>query len=68
MITREIGDRRGEGNALWNAALAHEALIERDGALGKAKAAFVIYRAIEDPSAAKVAASLCERGVDPYSL
>jgi tetratricopeptide (TPR) repeat protein len=68
VIAREIGDRRGEGNALWNAAIVHELLNERDDALGKVKAAFVIRRAIEDPNAAKVAAWLRERGVDPDSL
>ena len=68
VIAREIGDRRGEGNALWNAALAHEKLGARDGALGRAKAAVVIYRAIEDPYAVKVAAWLRERGVDPDGL
>ena len=68
MSAREIGDRRGEGTALWNAALTHEALGDGDGALGRAKAAFVIYRAIEDPTAAIVAAWLRERGVDPDGL
>ena len=68
VITQEIGDRRGEGNALWNAANAHEELSEGDDALGKAKAALVIYRAIEYPEAAMVAEWLRERGVDPDSL
>jgi len=67
-IAREIGNQRGEGHALWNAALANEALGEGDEAHSKAKAAFVIFRAIEEPNAAKVAAWLRERGVDPDRL
>ncbi len=67
-FAREIGDRRGEGNALWNMALAHETLNEPEQALEKATTGFVIYRAIEDPNAAKVAAWLREYGVDPDSL
>ena len=49
-LTREIGDRRGEGIALWNAVEEHEKLGETDIALEKAKAAWVIYRQIEDPT------------------
>ncbi len=67
-IVRENGDRRGEGNALLNMSLAHERLNEPEQALEKANIGFVILRTIEDPVAAKVAAWLRERGVDPDSL
>jgi tetratricopeptide (TPR) repeat protein len=67
-IAREIGDRRGEGNALWNIAEAHGKLGETATAIEKAKAAFVIRRAIEDPNAVMVAAWLREHGVDPDRL
>ena len=40
---REIGDRRGEGNALWDMSLAFDTLGER------ARAALEIFVQIEDP-------------------
>jgi len=33
LITQEIGDRRGEGSALWNKALAYERMGEREQAV-----------------------------------
>ena len=60
IITREIGDRRGEGNALFNSALAHDSLGNRPEAIARAVAALAIYEAIEDPNAAKVRATLAE--------
>jgi hypothetical protein len=38
----EIGDRRGEGTALWNTALALEELGDREAAIGCAAAALTI--------------------------
>jgi hypothetical protein len=43
MIAREIGDRRGEGNALINSADEHEKVGEHDKAIAKAKAGLVIF-------------------------
>jgi len=59
-IAREIGDRRGEGNALWNSALALDKLGDRAQAITRAEAALRIREAIEDPNAAKVRARLAE--------
>lgn len=68
VIAQEIGDRRGEGSTLWNMAFTYEKLGETDAALDRAKAAFVIFRAIEHPHVPQGAAWLRERGVDPDSL
>lgn len=57
-IAREIGDRRGEGNALWNSALAHDSLGERAEAVRRAEAALAIREAIEDPNADMVRGTL----------
>ena len=51
MITREIGDRRGEGNALWNKALALHELGDRAAAIAHAQGALAIFEQIEDPAA-----------------
>ncbi len=59
VIAREIGDRRGEGNALWNSALAHDSLRNR------AEAALKICEAIEDPEAAQVRAQLAAWREEP---
>ena len=59
-IAREIGDRLGEGNALWNSALAHDSLGNRAEAIPRAGTALKIYEAIEDPNAAQVRAQLAE--------
>jgi hypothetical protein len=56
-----IGDRSGEGNALWNSALALEELGEREKAIANAKAALAIGHQLDDPNAAKVAEWLRER-------
>ena len=60
VIVREIGDRRGEGNALWNSAVAHDSLGNRPEAIARAAAAQEIFEATEDPNAAKVRAKLAE--------
>jgi hypothetical protein len=53
-IDREIGDRRGEGTALWNMSLALDELGERFQAIQHAEQALAIREQIEDPRAAKV--------------
>ena len=60
IIDREIGDRRGEGNDLWNSALALDKLGDRAQAIARAEAALRIREAIEDPRGAKVRARLAE--------
>ena len=48
LIAREIGDRRGEGNALGNLGLAYADLGEVEKAIGYHEQALVISRAIGD--------------------
>jgi len=55
---REIGDRRGEGHALWNMSLALEGLGERGQAIQYAEQALIIREQIEDPNAAQVRTQL----------
>jgi hypothetical protein len=50
----------GEGNSLWNQALAWEQLGERAQALACAEAALPIYEAIESPNAERVRNQLAE--------
>ena len=45
-IAREIGDRRGEGTALFNSALALDQLGERGEVTERVKTALVIYEQI----------------------
>jgi hypothetical protein len=59
VIAREIGDRRGEGNALANMGLALRAT-DAEAARAKLRQALAIFTAIEDPNAARVAACLAE--------
>ena len=59
-LHREIGDRRGEGNALWNMSLALDQLGERTQAIQHAEQALTILEQIEDPNAAKVRAQLAD--------
>lgn len=54
VITREIGDRRGEGAVLYNSADELWKLGERDEALRRAEAALAIFVAIESPHAEMV--------------
>jgi hypothetical protein len=56
----EIGDRRGEGTAQWNFALALEKLGDRVQAIARAEAALRVFEAIEDPNAAKIRTKLDE--------
>ncbi|MBK8615932.1 MAG: tetratricopeptide repeat protein [Anaerolineales bacterium] len=53
-IAREIGDRRGEGNALANLGLSHKELGEIDKARKVWQEALEIFRAIESPHVASV--------------
>ena len=59
-IAREIGDRRREGGALFNLALALDKLGERAQAIARAEAALKIYEQIEDPNTARVRQQLAE--------
>ena len=59
-IAREIGDRRGEGQARWNMALAWESLGDRAQAIACAEAALLLFEQIEDPNAAMVRQQLAE--------
>ena len=61
-IAREIGHRRGEGNALWNMSLAPDQLGDRPHAIANAQAALKILVEIEDPSAETVRRKLAEWG------
>jgi tetratricopeptide (TPR) repeat protein len=58
LIAREIGDRRGEGNALWNMSLALNELGQRAQAIEHAEQSLEIYEQIEDPFAPQVRAQL----------
>ena len=60
VIVREIGDRRGEGNAPHNiaGALAREG--RRDEAIEAAERAVAIYKQIEDPNLGTAEARLRE--------
>ena len=60
IIDREIGDRRGEGNALYNTSLALDKLGDRVQAIGHAEAALKIFEQIEDPWADELRAVLAE--------
>jgi len=60
VIAQEIGDRRGEGNALWNMSLSLDKLGERAQAITCAEQALMIYEQIEDPHAARMRAQLAK--------
>ena len=59
-IAREIGDRRGEGYALWNSALQFWKLENRAEAVTRAETSLTILEAIESPAVATVRAALVE--------
>ena len=67
-IAQEIGDRRAAGYAHFGIPLVKESLGEAESAISEAGASYLIYHAAGSPHAAKVAAWLRERGVDPDSL
>ncbi len=54
MITRAIGDRTGEGNALFNTSLALDGLGKQAEAAKLAADALAIYKQIESPVAEQV--------------
>jgi tetratricopeptide (TPR) repeat protein len=54
------GDRRGEGNALFNMSLSLDNLGDRVQAIAKAQAALEIYEQIESPYADRVREQLAE--------
>lgn len=60
LITREVGDRRGEGTAFWNMSLASERLGTRAQAISYAEAALEIFEQIEKRKAEKVRKQLEE--------
>ena len=59
-IAREIGDRRGEANALWNSALEFWKLENRSEAIARAEASLHIFEAIEDPNTTTVRTELAQ--------
>ncbi|MBC7259163.1 MAG: tetratricopeptide repeat protein [Chloroflexi bacterium] len=59
-IDREIGDRRGEGNACWNMGLAYEKLGDYARAAELMQVCVDYERAIGHPDAEKHAAYLAE--------
>jgi tetratricopeptide (TPR) repeat protein len=59
-ISREIGDRSGEGIALWNLAFAHYQLSQYVRATALAEQALAILTAIEHPNAEMVRRALEE--------
>ena len=59
-ISREIGDRRGEGNRLFNMALALDRLDQRERATSSATSALEIFEEIEDPNPDMVREQLAE--------
>lgn len=59
-ILREIADKRGEGNVLWNMSLAQDQLGDRTQAIDCARAALKIQEDIEDPRREKTKRKLQE--------
>ena len=62
VFQREIGDRGGEGNALFNMGLALHGLKEKDRTIELVKGAFKIYEAIESPVTERARIALKEWG------
>lgn len=58
IIVREMSDRRGEGDTLWNMSLALARLGKRAKAIYHAEQSLQIRKQINDPRAEKVAAQL----------
>ena len=65
VVIREIGDHRGEGNALGNLASALYDLEEKDRAIHLMEEALEIYEAIEAPDAEDARAQIQEWGALP---
>ncbi len=60
IIARDIGDRRGEGNALFNTGLVLDKLGDRAKAIAHVEAALEIFEQIESPYAEEARARLAE--------
>jgi hypothetical protein len=60
VIARKIGDRSGEGSALWNTALALDALAERAQAIASAEDALVIFEGLDSPESESVRTKIAE--------
>lgn len=60
VIAREIWDRRGEDNAIFNSSLARFKLGKHSEAIKNAESALQIYEQIESPAAARVRQKLAE--------
>jgi tetratricopeptide (TPR) repeat protein len=58
VIYREVGDRKGEGLALWNMSLLLYKLGKHAQAIEHGEQSLMIREQIEDPNAAKVRAQL----------
>ena len=65
MITRAIGDRRGEGKALFDTSLALDGLGKQAEAAKLAADALAIYEQIESPVAEQVRRKLADWGSPP---
>jgi hypothetical protein len=63
VIDRQIGDRHGEGNVLFNMGLALYELEEKDRAIHLVKDGLEIYEAIESPDTKDARKKLKEWGV-----
>jgi tetratricopeptide (TPR) repeat protein len=61
-ISREIGDRRGEGNHLFNMSLSLQVLGRQEKAISLARSALEIFEQIESPNAEAVRQKLAEWG------
>ena len=61
VISREIGDRRGEGADLGNLGLVYADLGEVQKAIGYYEQALVIAREIQDPHIADIAEAQLKR-------
>ena len=60
-IAREIGDRRGEGNALGNLGVAYTALGQVEQAIGLLEQALQIGQEIKDPGMVQFATTNLEQ-------
>ena len=58
VIAREMGDRQGEGNALFNTGLALDTLDDRAKAIAYVEAALELFEQIESPFAERARAAL----------
>jgi tetratricopeptide (TPR) repeat protein len=59
-ISREIGDRQGEGRHLFNKSLSLHALGQNEKAVSHARSALAIFEEIESPTAETVRKTLAE--------